>query len=261
MSTNSGARGAEGSAGDALLPSVQGDTPTGTRAPAFDTIFPFDSVSFNNSLSAIRAMEASGRPNGDQPLNQQSPGDPDHIRDWTGVDVAGIYGLHRDNNNGFTIDRIPGKDGKIYQFESLANGGKGNEEKVYTTDADGNRVEVEDPAIIEEITRKANKLENVSYWQDRLEKLNLSDGEKKAVNDLLDAINRKDTSEVKRLVKQYQGNIEGFERVFEALLAQTVITGSGVNLGLGVAHQDGWATFSLFYPGSSKPNLVIRLTK
>lgn len=261
MSTNSGARGAEDSAGDALLPSVQGDTPTGSRAPAFDTIFPFDSVSFNETLSAIRAMEASRRPNGDQPLDQQPPDDPDQIQDWTGIDVAGTYGVHRDDNNGFTIDRIPGKDGKIYQFESTTNGGKGNEEKVYTTDENGNRVEVEDPTIIEEITRKANKLENVSYWQDRLEKLNLSETEKKVVNDLMDAINRKDTSEVARLVKQFQGNIEGFERVFDALLAQTVITGSGANLGLGIAHQEGWATFSLFYPGASKPNLIIRLTR
>lgn len=268
MSTASSARGAEAGAGDAVvLPSDHGDgNNNGTRAPAFDSLFAYDQTSFNDVLSSIRAMERSSNQSGDrssdQPLDQQPPPNPNHIKDWTNIDVDQTYGLHRDyNRGGFTIDRVPGDDGKIYQFESRSAGGRENDQKVYTTDANGNRVEVTDPAVIQEISRKAEKLENVSYWQKRLEELNLSDSEKKVVSDLLAAAENRDTAEVARLVNQYQGNLKGFDRIFDALLARTVITGSQIYLGLGISHKEGRATFALFYPESSRPALVVRLSQ
>lgn len=210
------------------------------------TLLAFDRESMQGALAAIKAMESrDGSFSGVLP--EQGPiGDLFSVEDWENIDTKTEFGISRtQTGNGETlnIDKIPGPDGKTY---ALAYTREGHEAKAtfFEVDADGKKTEVTDPALLQDLGKRAALINAVDVSKDRLAGLNLSADQKSALDSIAAAVKAQDSGALTAAIDSFLKNGGTQQVLFMALPAELQVKSADA-LVAGGHSKDGVDTLSL----------------
>ncbi len=186
------------------------------------SLLSFDRESMQVALASIKAME-----NRESGVSAVTPGqvlitDLSSIKDWEKVDVKGQFGITRTKTGtgeSLHIDRIPGPDGKTYALEYTREG-QDAKASFFEVDANGQRTEVTDPALLQELSKRATLINVVDLSKDRLSALALTPEQKSALDSIANAVKARDSAALKDAIDGFLKNGGTKETLFMALPAE-----------------------------------------
>ncbi|MBX9694421.1 MAG: hypothetical protein K2Z81_18690, partial [Cyanobacteria bacterium] len=111
-------------------------------------------------------------------------------------------------------------------------------------------------AVEKGLMKTCEKLLQKESFLNEMKKNPLDAEQRKAFDDMVAALEGQDLKELERLAKQFDNNPDRFRRVFDHLLADTVLSNRSWSLGLGYSVRDNNGNFSVFFR-SGAPALTV----